>query len=110
MALLCLTPSGKLGLVIAGVLLLGLGISTATVAIPCWARDFASDKTYGRIVKYLEILYALGALAFTSMPGILADLTGSYVIAYVIFSASIALAMLMIFLSYHQVKKQPAGE
>ncbi len=105
MALLCLTPSGNLTLVIAGVLLLGLGISTATVAIPCWARDFASANTYGRVIKRLEILYALGALAFTSMPGILADLTGSYVISYFIFAAAVALAMLMIFLSY----KRPAS-
>ena len=97
---LSLIHTGIMLFIMIGGIMVGLGFSTATIAIPCWAVDYANEKNYPKVLRTLEILYALGALIFTGMPGVLADITGSYVIAYIVFSLCIATAMIMVRLSY----------
>ena len=44
--------------------------------------------------------YAVGGIAFSALPGALADLTGSYVPAYVIFAVMMAVSFLLVQVSY----------
>ena len=63
-------------------------------AISVWAGDMASPDRFPVVVRRLQVIYAGGALAFASVPGILADrFGGSYIPAYVLFSAFLALAL-----------------
>ena len=104
--LLCLTSTGNMLVAILGTILLGIGLSVATIAIPAWTSDLTTSEQYPRVVRRLQILYALAALIFTGIPGILADLTGGYIISYALFSVLVLVAILMSWLTY---RKAPSG-
>ena len=59
-----------------------VGASLATVGISITAADFSTEKTYPKALKDCQFFYALGGLLSSTSPGMIADLTGSYVPAY----------------------------
>ena len=66
------------------------------MAVSLWTRDFSGDDTYEDAVRRCNILANCGALAFSPMPGILADRTGSYVAAYLVFTLTCLLCLVII--------------
>ena len=49
-----------------------------TVGISIWAANLSSEEGYVRTLRNYQVSYTIGGLAFSSVPGLLADLTGSY--------------------------------
>lgn len=90
---------------IAQVLTMGIGYPISTVGVSIWARDFAPRSQYPVIVKRLQIIFAGGALIFSSVPGILADLTGTYITAYVLFTVLLVIALTCITVAYRKRQK-----
>lgn len=80
--LLCSRPGGGFLSAAAAMLLLGVGLSLSGVGLPIFARDLALPGRYADAVRHLQIAYMTGALAFSAVPGLLADRTGSYLPAY----------------------------
>lgn len=64
----------------------GIGASLTTVGLSVWAADFSCAERRAQSVQRFQLCYAIGGLAFSFMPGMVADLTGSYAPAYVIFA------------------------
>lgn len=66
----------------------GGGLALTTVGLTAWAGDLSRPEQYDKTVCYFQLGYAAGGLAFSTLPGILADcFDGSYVPAYVFFLA-----------------------
>ena len=78
-------------------LVYALGISESSVGISVIAGDYASPAAYPRALKSCQFFYALGGLLFSTVNGMVADLTGSYAPAYV-FYALAGLLMLAVLL------------
>ena len=78
-------------------LVYALGISESSVGISVIAGDYASTAAYPRALKSCQFFYALGGLLFSTVNGMVADLTGSYAPAYV-FYALAGLVMLAVLL------------
>jgi len=78
-------------------LVYALGISESSVGISVIAGDYASPAAYPRALKSCQFFYALGGLLFSTVNGMVADLTGSYAPAYV-FYALAGLVMLAVLL------------
>lgn len=78
-------------------LVYALGISESSVGISIIAGDYASPAAYPRALKSCQFFYALGGLLFSTVNGMVADLTGSYAPAYV-FYALAGLVMLAVLL------------
>ncbi|MCF0123982.1 MAG: MFS transporter [Ruminiclostridium sp.] len=89
----------------ATVLALGIGYPIATIGPSVWANDMSSPDRYPTVIRRLQVIYAGGALVFASVPGILADHFGSYLPAYMLFSAFLAAALLFIALAYRETKR-----
>ena len=107
--LCCLTFTGSLVLCAAIVVCLGVGYPIATIGPSVWAGDMSSPDRYPNVVRRLQVIYAGGALAFASVPGILADrFGGSYLPAYVLFSAFLAMTLAFIRLAYRENEKNRA--
>ena len=91
------------------VLFLGLGYPIATMGPSVWSNDLAAPEQYPTVVRRLQVIYAGGALAFSSLPGILADHLGGYLPAYLLFTTINVLSLVCIALSYRAGKtaRQP---
>ncbi|MGN0988635.1 MAG: MFS transporter [Otoolea sp.] len=63
----------------------GLGAAIPGVSIPILTADLCSPADYAKTLKNYQITYTLGGLLTSTLPGILADLTGSYLTSHVLF-------------------------
>lgn len=106
--LCCLSFTKSVGLCIATVPLLGMGYAIATVGPPVWASDLVSPDRYADTVRKFQIIYATGAFVFASVPGILADIFGDYIPAYMLFAACTAMAFIFIVLTYKKDRENSA--
>ena len=91
-----LLPGGSFWIYPASVLG-GIGISLVTIGITIWSTDLARDEDYGKMVERSQSANALGVVAFSMVPGILADLSGgSYRPAYLLFAGMSAAILFII--------------
>lgn len=74
----------------------GIGISLGTIGITVWVGDLSSEENYAKNITSSQFAFSLGALVWSPIPGILADLTGGYEAAYVIFGVMVALTMIIV--------------
>lgn len=93
-------------LMYAAAMLYGFGCPLSTVGISIWAGDFSNEKTYAMRVQRMQFCYALGTLLFATMPGMIADRFGSYVLAYVIFLAFCVFAIITVQSSYLLIARE----
>ena len=82
-----LAPKQNMLCAYVAMICVGIGLSTPTVGLSIWAYDMSGLDGYTRTIKKFQIFNSIGKVIFCSVPGIIADLTGSYAIAYVIFTA-----------------------
>ena len=94
---LCCVTGGRTPLLMTAMVTYGLGLSLGTVGITAWAGDLASHEQYDGTVRRFQTVYAAGGLLFSGLPGLLADrFGGSYVPAYMVFTACAVFAVLAI--------------
>ncbi|MBR3124808.1 MAG: MFS transporter [Mogibacterium sp.] len=101
---LCCT-AGRTGLTAAStaVILIGFGMAVASIAPSAFALRVASEKDYPGILSKFQTSHTLGGLLFTTMPGIIADRTDSYVISYLIMLGAIVVSSIILQRVYHWV-------
>ncbi len=87
--------------------LLGLGLPAVSVSMSVWARDLEGAKGREHAMKWYSASYSAGSLLFGPLPGIIADRTGRYIGAYILFTALSAISLLMVQGCYR--RKMKAG-
>ena len=85
-----------------GAVLLGLGSALGTVGISVWSLDLSTEFERTRLVRDLQIAYALGGFVFNFVPGPLMDLLGTYAISYVILTVMGIVAFVVVMGIYLQ--------
>lgn len=109
-ALCALAGMGSTVLAVASVLVMGVGCSVGTLCYSMFAGDMSLPEQFGATVRTYQLTSTLGGMAASFLPGLLADLTGHYMVSYVGFVA-IGLASLgMICLVYRHLEKQASGD
>ena len=93
-----------LGLAVAA--LLGLGFPPSTVGVALWAADFSSGDGYPRTLQRFQLLYALGGMLLSSLPGWIGDHTGEYRSAYVLMGAAVLLSTGLLLGLYRAAEKR----
>ena len=94
-ALCCFAGFGNGPVMLAGAMLVGAGLSLGTVGISVWSLDLSLPENRAREVKNFQVAYALGGFIANTLPGIVKDLAGTYVVSYaamvvvVLFSACV---------------------
>ncbi len=101
---LCCT-AGRTGLTIAStaVILIGFGMAVASIAPTSFALRVATEEDYPGILSKFQTSHTLGGLIFTTVPGIIADKTDSYVISYVIMLVLITVSSVVLQRLYHRI-------
>ena len=98
----------SIGMLYGSAVFNGIGISLGTIGITVWTRDFSSDAEYARRVKMTQTLFQVGSFAGSPVPGLIADKTGSYARAYVLFTAILILIFVIIQGMYQRQRKAEA--
>lgn len=60
-------------------------------------------------LQSVPLIYACGALTFSSMPGVIADMTGGYIPAYILFSILIFCSLEGIIAAYRESGRKIAS-
>ncbi len=101
---LCCT-AGITGLTVAStaVILIGFGMAVASIAPTSFALRVATEEDYPGILSKFQTSHTLGGLIFTTIPGIIADRTDSYVISYIIMLVLITVSSVILQRLYHRI-------
>ena len=101
--LCCMAPLGGLPLPYLAITLFGLGVPISNVSFASWASDLYGDAGYESAVRSFTVAFAIGMLLFGPLPGILADLFGSYVPAYALFAFTLLASMAIVLYAYRKL-------
>lgn len=105
-ALGCILTKERILLLLLSNALWTIGFALATVGISVWASNLSDEANYVKTLRNFQLSYTLGGLSFSSLPGILADLTGSY---YPTRLVSVAMACVTLFCvqsTYMSIRKK----
>ena len=87
----CFIPTRSSAVVCLSLLFAGLGLALSTVGFSIWCRDLCRGDN--ALLCKIQSAHMVGALLFSPLPGILADGTGSYQPAYLLFALLTILAV-----------------
>jgi predicted MFS family arabinose efflux permease len=105
--LLCATASANhIILAFLAITVFSFGVSVCAVSPAVWAGDLAAPETYPKLLRMITMSYTFGMLVSGPIPGILADRTGSYVPAYLLFALLLLSAMLLVQSVYHTLERR----
>lgn len=102
--LTCLAGSGGRIVAYVAVLAAGFGFAVTTVSPAMYAATIATERTYGKTVSRFQIMSNIGALIFTTIPGIVADLTGSYIPAVIMMFVIAFISVLILQIIYSRLQ------
>lgn len=102
--LCCLAPLGGKAPAFLAMTLFGMGLPVSNVALSVWSKDLCGDAGFSGGLKWFQTIYSIGLLLAGPIPGMLADLTGSYVPAYLLFFFMMLLSMILMSLVYEKTK------
>jgi hypothetical protein len=100
-----LKRQGMSGAQTAALILMGAGMTPATVGIPLWARDFAGGAEYPWVFEMAAGVLCGRRHGMTMVPGLIFDHTGSYRLAYALMVLLLAAATGLLCGAYEIQKK-----
>jgi MFS family permease len=98
--------SGSPVLLFSSVALMGLGMPPSTVGLPLWASELSSQERFPRTLRHFQTANILGAFLGSSIPGILADFTGSYLPGYALHMLFIAVTLVTVQILYARRERE----
>lgn len=78
------------------VFLFGFGLTVGTVGISLWVADLSSTEDYAKNVRSSQTIFSVGSLVGSPVPGIIADINGSYSHVYLLYAVLCILVLVMI--------------
>ncbi len=103
MALCCLSPTGSMAVAFLAMTGVALSLSLSSITQSIWMHELAPATQYESRVRLLNVAFMLGNLSFSATPGIIADVTGSYIPAFALFGGLTVIALLLIQIVYRRI-------
>lgn len=100
--LCCFAGTGNSLVIFAGAVAVGAGLSLGTVGISVWSIDLSNPDERSRQIKNCQVAYAVGGFIANTLPGIVKDLVGSYVVSYAAMIVVTIAAAAIILWFYHR--------
>jgi predicted MFS family arabinose efflux permease len=104
--------AGYIGAVGTGVLMvvIAFGLVTATVGFPILALAFAPHGGYDSLLRRMQTVYLISGMFFNILPGFVADLTGSYIPAYVGLTVLAFISVVVVWHLFGRLRKREDAE
>lgn len=80
----------------------GLGGGITSVGFSSWAEDFSDEDTLAYVLLRFQLCASAGAFIFSFVPGLIADISGSYNPSYILFLAFAIFGMITVQSSYKE--------
>ena len=81
-SMLCFVETGAAPLMVTGAILIAIGLSIGTIGVSVWSLDTAGAGNVSRQIRNFQVAYSLGGFIANTLPGIIKDLVGTYVVSY----------------------------
>ncbi|MEE8722569.1 MAG: MFS transporter [Eggerthellaceae bacterium] len=107
--LACFAVTGAAALAVAASVLAGFGIAIGTVGITMWSLELSTPATRTKMIKNLQVGYALGGFVTNLFPGLLKELLGTYAVSYAIMAACALFAAFVVVRIYHRYRTHAAA-
>lgn len=107
--LCCFAFTQNTSILFISMALRGLGLPLSTIGFSMWALDFSDSRSYSVVLQRIQLFNRAGSLLFESFPGILADITGSYIPAYLCYAVFSVVSILGVQGIYLSRRKQTAA-
>ena len=104
-ALSCMAGNGSYGIAVTAMILMGFGLAVTTVSLSMYAAGVSTEEQYSKTVTRFQVLTTLGSLAFSAVPGILADRYGNYIPAFQIMLVIAVISAWLLQTAYHTIRK-----
>ncbi len=103
-SLCCFAGTGSVVVMVAGAIAVGTGLSLGSVGISVWSLDLSQPENRTRQVKNFQVAYSLGGFIANTLPGIVKDLVGTYIVSYAATAVVVAAAAFIILRFYRKYK------
>ena len=80
----------------------GFGMPIGSLGIALWINDLTPENTYAKNIQKNQIIFTLGTLTGSFVPGILADISGTYATPFGLFTLLFVLALIIIQTMYRR--------
>jgi len=104
-ALCCFAGFGSAKVAIISMICLGLGLPLITVGISICAKDMSCPEEYGKVIKNFQFFLMAGSALSGPIPGVIADISGSYAPAYALLTTLIFASVILIQYTYWQTRR-----
>ena len=94
--LCCFAGAGNAIVMVCGAIAVGCGLSLGSVGVSVWSIDLSEPANRTKQIKNFQVAYALGGFIANTLPGIVKDIVGTYVVSYAAMVAITALAAFII--------------
>ena len=98
----CFAGTGNMAVMVCGAVLVGAGLSLGSVGVSVWSIDLSDAANRARQIKNFQVAYSLGGFIANTLPGIVKDLVGTYVVSYAAACAVIAFCAFVIVSVYRR--------
>lgn len=102
-ALICVGATGDGTVILAGTALAAFGLAIGSTGIPIWSMHLSTPEQRASTVRTFQVGYAAGGFVFTLLPGILKDLTGTYLVSYLAMIVMLVVALVIVLGVYARV-------
>ena len=85
-------------------MMFGLGASLGSTGLSVWAIEFSQPQSRSKVARDFQSSYALGGFVFNLIPGVLAQLTGSYVPSFALIAIFVAISMFVVMYVYNHIR------
>ena len=101
-SLCCLAGSASSTVMVVASVLVGAGLSLGSVGISVWSLDLSNEQNRAREIKNFQVAYSVGGFVANTLPGILKDLVGTYVVSYAGMLVLLVLAAVIVLRHYRK--------
>ena len=105
--MLCMVGTGLAPLMVVGAACVAIGLSLGTVGISVWSLDTGNPDNPARQIRNFQVAYAIGGFIANTLPGIIKDLVGTYVVSYVGMLVILVVGALIVLRYYRKFAKKP---
>ena len=99
---LCFVGTGIAPLMVVAGVFVGIGFSLGTVGVSVWSLETADEEHRTRQIRNFQVAYSLGGFVANTLPGIIKDLAGSYLVSYVGMLVLLVIAAIIILRYYRK--------
>ncbi len=104
LALCCTAPLNIQWVCAIGVVMFGLGASIGSTGLSVWAIEFSQAHARAKVARDFQSAYATGGFVFNLIPGLLAQVTGSYVPSFAMIGIMVFAATVVVMYVYNHIR------